>query len=56
MLLTFGTLDGRSIIENGYNTLSDIKQNGQANWTFSLVYPIIIELTHFIIPVNINIL
>ncbi|OOM73833.1 hypothetical protein [Clostridium sp. BL-8] len=46
----------RSIIENGYNTLSNIKQNGQANWAFFPLYPIIIKLIHFIIPVNINII
>jgi hypothetical protein len=46
----------RSIIENGYNTYFNINQNGQANWAFFPLYPIIIKLIHVILPININIL
>ncbi|EKQ50521.1 MULTISPECIES: hypothetical protein [unclassified Clostridium] len=46
----------RSIIENGYNTYFNINQNGQANWAFFPLYPIIIKLIHLILPININIL
>lgn len=46
----------RSIIENGYNTNFNVNQDGQANWAFFPLYPIIIKIIHLIIPININVL
>lgn len=46
----------RSIIERGYNTHYTMNIDGQANWAFFPLYPMIIKLIHLIIPVNINIL
>lgn len=46
----------RSIIERGYNTNYNMNFDGQANWAFFPLYPMIIKLIHLIIPININIL
>ena len=46
----------RSIIERGYNTHYTMNIDGQANWAFFPLYPMIIKLIYLIIPVNINIL
>ena len=46
----------RSIIETGYNTHYTMNVDGQANWAFFPLYPMIIKLIHLLVPVNINIL
>lgn len=46
----------RSIIESGYNTQYTMNADGQANWAFFPLYPMIIKLIHLLVPVNINIL
>lgn len=46
----------RSIIEMGYNTHYNVNIDGQANWAFFPLYPMIIKLIHIVIPINTNVL